>query len=227
MPHSAKPKAKAARKIDFDAAQHPVQDERAADYQQGEHLSAGDAEPDSKLKEGMGKEGGGDQAHAGLKQPRARLDSRATPVPRKEANQNTCRTQHVVGKDKASPREIAKSPKASRRALKQKEAAGRKAQGKSASAWTPAGLEAEAVCTHEEAQKPEMARNGQVASPALRHFSRQAIFVLAQVMPGLCGALQMQNGAVNLLMRSHCRLTMGRKAELAFPPTVSRELPQI
>ena len=136
MPQSAKPKAKAARKIDFDAARPPVQDERAADYQQCEHLPAGDAEPDSMLKDGIGNKGGGDKAHAGVKPSRARVDSRATPVLRREANQNTCRTQHVVGKGKASPRETANILKASPRALQQQEAAGREVQGAEAHGWS-------------------------------------------------------------------------------------------
>ena len=246
------------------------------------------------LRDGIDNKGSGDKAHAGVKPSRDRIDSRATPVPRREANQNTCRAQHFVSKGKAGPREIAKTPKASPRALKQLEAAGREAQGAEAHGWsawheskagspgsrhkaggtartdqvtdgqegqgtnrrlyadrpqqvymspakisyaqchnttrqgfrllvygsqvwklqcshrqgsyrciksramshrvctknsnclvqgdkpasarTAAGLEAEAVCTHEEAQKPESARNGHVASPALS-------FVLLLVMP--------------------------------------------
>ena len=136
MPHFAKPKAKAARKIDFDANQPPVQDERAADYQQDEHLPAGNAEPDRKLKEGIGTTGGGNKELAGLKPPTARTNSRATPVPPKQANQNTSCIQHAVGKGKASPREVAHAPQASPRALKQQEAAVWEAQGAEAQGWS-------------------------------------------------------------------------------------------
>ena len=136
MPHSAQPKAKAARKIDFDAAQPPVQDERAADFQQCEHLPADDAESDSMLRDGIDNSGSGDKAHAGVKPSRDRIDSRATPVPRREANQNTYRTQRDVSKGKAGPGEIAKTPKASPRALKQQEAAGLEAQSAEAHGWS-------------------------------------------------------------------------------------------
>ena len=161
MPHSAKPKAKAARKIDFDAAQYPVRDERAADFQQCEHLPAGNAEPDGKLKDDVGNECGGDKAHAGVKPSGARADSRATPVPRMEANQNTCHTQHVVGKGKASPREIANTPKASPRAPKQQEAAGRKAQGAEAHGWS-AWRESEARSPGSRHKAGGLARTDQV-----------------------------------------------------------------
>ena len=129
MPHSAKQKAKAARRIDFDAAQPPVEDERAANRQQGSCLLAGNKEPDSKLRRGVGTTGDGDKPHAELKLWEAKDDSHATPFPRTRPNQNACQTQHHLGNGKAPLGVIADAPKAPTRALKQHEEAGHEAQG--------------------------------------------------------------------------------------------------